>query len=344
MKKKRIFVLGYFGYFSNQIDGQTIKTRNVYDLLKTKSVNTSLTYFDTDLYKKSKFLLLKSIYLLITSDICVYLPGKKNLTFLFPVFFVFARLFSVKLIYPVVGGWLPDYLKCHSLQRKMLNPVIMLVESNHMKQRLISEYAFRNVECFPNFRIHNFNQLPDRKQTYDNNLKIVFMSRIMIDKGVDVIFRFIDYIQEKEQNKHFQISFFGPIIDRDFFKEKLEHYPMVSYNGILEQEDIYKTLSLYDVLVLPTRYKGEGFPGAIIDAYISGIPVISSNWKYLEEFVDNGKTGYVYNWQNEVEFYELLLNLINKPFLLPELKRNAVNESKKYTPEKAWSILEPIVR
>ena len=29
---KNIFIIGAFGYSNNQLDGQTIKTRNVYDL------------------------------------------------------------------------------------------------------------------------------------------------------------------------------------------------------------------------------------------------------------------------------------------------------------------------
>lgn len=32
--QKNILIIGYFGYVTNQLDGQTIKTRNVFDLIK----------------------------------------------------------------------------------------------------------------------------------------------------------------------------------------------------------------------------------------------------------------------------------------------------------------------
>ena len=38
MNGKKILVIGYFGYKSNQLDGQTIKTRNVYKLIKLKKM------------------------------------------------------------------------------------------------------------------------------------------------------------------------------------------------------------------------------------------------------------------------------------------------------------------
>ena len=44
---KRILVLGYFGYLTNQLDGQTVKTRDVYRLVKEQSKDYSVDYFDT---------------------------------------------------------------------------------------------------------------------------------------------------------------------------------------------------------------------------------------------------------------------------------------------------------
>ncbi len=55
--KRRILVLGYFGYLNNQLDGQTIKTRNIYELLLLKtSDNISVNIYDTQQYKCSKLL------------------------------------------------------------------------------------------------------------------------------------------------------------------------------------------------------------------------------------------------------------------------------------------------
>ena len=41
----------------------------------------------------------------------------------------------------------------------------------------------------------------------------------------------------------------------------------VIYKGAVQPQDIYNVLSASDVLVLPTYYPGEGYPGIIIEAY-----------------------------------------------------------------------------
>jgi len=52
-----------------------------------------------------------------------------------------------------------------------------------------------------------------------------------------------------------------------------------------------ETIQKYDVLILPTFYQGEGYPGVIIEAYSLGLPVITTNWKAIPEIVENRKTG-----------------------------------------------------
>lgn len=38
-------------------------------------------------------------------------------------------------------------------------------------------------------------------------------------------------------------------------------------------------------MLLPTHYYTEGLPGSVLDAYMSGIPIIVSRWKHASEFV-----------------------------------------------------------
>ena len=97
-------------------------------------------------------------------------------------------------------------------------------------------------------------------------------------------------------------------MDKYFFEE-IKKYSNITFNGFTEPDDVHLILSSYDVLVLPTRYKGEGFPGAIIDAYIAGLPVVVSKWRDIPSFVDEGVTGYIYNLENEKEFYDYLIKM-----------------------------------
>ena len=115
----------------------------------------------------------------------------------------------------------------------------------------------------------------------------------------------------------------------------------VFYHGHLEPSEIYSKLENYDVLILPTFFPDEGFPGSILDAYISGIPVVVSNWKDLPSFVDHGKTGFVFDLNNNIEFYNYIIKLYENPTLLANMKQKAFDKSKEYSSESAWKILKP---
>ena len=60
--KKRILLLGYLGFRSNPMDGQTIKTRQVYELIrKNIGDKVHLKYFDTGLCEQVKWFICRLI-------------------------------------------------------------------------------------------------------------------------------------------------------------------------------------------------------------------------------------------------------------------------------------------
>ena len=195
---RKILVLGYFGYLSNQIDGQTIKTRSIYSLLYQNAQNAHIIYFDTQQFQKSKIRLLSLIRLLCKIDIVIYLPGKKNLKFISPIVFFLSKLLKYKTIYPVIGGWLSEYIENRKyLQNNLQKVEAVLVESSALQKRLEMNYNFTNVVLFPNFRIHNFKPLGIEEHA---EVRLVFMARIMKEKGCDLIFDYIHYWDTERKN------------------------------------------------------------------------------------------------------------------------------------------------
>src|SRR5699024_967340 len=150
------------------------------------------------------------------------------------------------------------------------------------------------------------------------------------------------YKKNNKYNKSIIIDFYGPIEKKDnvYFEDNISKYNFIFYKGIVEPANIHATLGNYDLLLLPTRHEGEGFPGTILDAYISGVPVIVSEWKFLPEFVEQGKTGYVYKLGDNQSFYNKIVELYNNPTNLLKLKKNAHHKSFEYSENKAWSIIK----
>lgn len=338
----KVLVLGHLGLKNNSFDGQTIKTRNIYELLKSKNEEIgTIDYFDTQSFKSDILSPFKLLWKLLKCNKLIYLPAHNNLKYLFPLIYLISRLNRIEILYFIVGGWLDEYLQSKRLHVSLLYNIRgIFSESKQLQQNLIDHYKFKNVLTFPNFRIHAF------KPTFNHNigtLKIVFLARIFRLKGIDTIFRMAEHIQNTSNYKHkYTIDFYGSIekIDEDYFREQIKRFEFISYKGVLEQDRIYQKLSEYDLLILPTRYPGEGFPGTIMDAYISGIPVIVSNWKYLSEFVDHGKSGFLFDLTKEEELFNYIDKLYRHRELLFEMKKNAFKKSISYSSGSAWNIIK----
>lgn len=338
--KKKILVLGYFGFRNNELDGQTIKTRSIYELLISKDKRRfSIEKFDTQKFQYSKVSFFKMLYELLRCNILVYIPAHKNLKYLFPLIYFIGKLKRFQILYFVVGGWLEEYLENKKLHISLLSKIkAILTESNDLTQSLITKYNFNNVRTFPNFRIHSF--IPDFLES-NGSLNVVFMGRINIMKGIDYVFYLADYLK-REIDKNITIDFFGPIEkkDEDYFFSELEKYKNCYYKGVLDPEKIYSTLNNYDLMVFPTRYFTEGFPGSVLDAYISGLPVITTHWKHATDFIIDGITGIIVPFENgKDEFVRAVLTLYENKNLLYSMKNSAFEQSKAYSSDLAWGIL-----
>lgn len=339
---KKICILGYFGYQTNQLDGQTIKTRNLYDLVK-KNIATEICYYDTEKFKYNKLSIVNMFFYLVTNRILFYLPAHNNLLKIFPIIYCLSRIFRFEIHYFVVGGWLKEFLEDKPWHRKMLSKISGIhCETELMKTLLEKEYGFKNVDTFPNFRINSYKPTLHHEE---GKLKLVFMARVNKMKGLDTIFSACDKIKDNCLSEKINIDFYGPLQDLDndieYFNTNITKYNFVKYNGPAEPSEIYGILEKYDAMLLPTHYYTEGLPGSVIDAYMSGIPVVVTKWKHATEFVDDEKTGLIIPFDDDgTELYDAVLRLLNNQELLSNMKSLSQKKGYDFSSDKAWELLQ----
>lgn len=338
---KSICVLGAFGFQSPSFDGQTIKTRNLLSLLKEKGV--SVDFFDTQDLKTNRTSSIKMFWKIANCDLLFYLPAQNSLKFIFPLVFFIAKLFNTRIHYFVVGGWLKEFLEDKPKHRHKLMKIAGIhCETMFMQKSLVESYGFNNVDVFPNFRVNNFVPTAHHENT---KLHLVFMARVIKMKGLDLIFHLGETILVKGLQSNITVDFYGPQQNEDgdvkYFNDNISKFPFMRYHGPLEPSDIYHTLEKYDAMLLPTHFFTEGLPGSILDAYISGIPVIVTKWKHATEFVDDGKTGIIIPFEdNGTALEEAVLRLYNNTTLLNQMKSFAHNKWHEYSSERAWELLK----
>lgn len=337
MNKKRILVFGYFGKISRIQEGQSVKTRNISRLLK--EMGCSVDEFDTESFRHDKFAVFKMISKLSKCDQLCLLPAYNNLKYLFPILSFFSVIFRYDLYLFTIGGRLHIYLKSLPVHRWMLSKIKCIFNETHMLGNSLQEmYGYTNLEYCPNVKFVKFNP---KKHHTDGQLNLVFLARIILEKGIDTIFGYADWLLEQGRS-NVRIDFYGMISSKDkaYFESHVAKYEFLHYKGVLQQSEIPKTLEQYDAMLFPTHYPTEGIPGSILDAYIAGIPVIASDWVYARELISDGETGIIVPFENnQMDFNKACESLLHNPEKLDKMKDNAKKRALEYNADIAKCIL-----
>ena len=348
MADKRVLIVAPFGYSNNQLDGQTIKVRSVYKLLFDHGVNVS--YIDTKDLLHNWFLFFRLFGYLKKSGTVIFMPASRSLKPLCAFLIFFKKLFNYRILYIGIGGWLIDYIegtsgyKAHPEVVPMLGKLYAnLPELKKIAYTLVEKYKQTNVEYFPNFRFSG--SLPISSHD-SNDFRVVFLARVQIKKGIDTLMEFADYA--KINSLRVSVDIYGQISpdDKEDIQLLLEkHKDIVSYKGYLEPSNIHDALSQYDVMAFPTHYYTEGIPGTVIDAYMSGLPVVATEWLHSHEIIENDKSGIIVPFENPTKhFIKALMSLYTDRNRLKQLKAGALEQREKYSEQSAWMTLSKYIQ
>lgn len=94
-------------------------------------------------------------------------------------------------------------------------------------------------------------------------------------KGLDVLLDAFDHLcAVSGASKHIELHLYGPLPPS--LTERATRTSNIVAHGLLSGEQLRVSLGQHDVLAFPSRYAFEGHPGAIIEAFMVGLPVIAS--------------------------------------------------------------------
>jgi len=110
--------------------------------------------------------------------------------------------------------------------------------------------------------------------------RFVFIGHVKREKGIVELIEAAEYLPEQVS-----VDVYGPFTG-DLSEKDFEGKRRIAYRGILEPEKVCSTLIQYDALALPTYHFGEGYPGVVIEAFMTGLPVVCTRWQALPEIVD----------------------------------------------------------
>lgn len=192
------------------------------------------------------------------------------------------------IYYWAVGGTLHKRIVELGLSPETYKKVKIIYAQSEQIVKGLAEMGINNCVKVVNSKRIDF--IPDITARNNNQVKFVFMSRVHPDKGCSLIVKSAEWLNKNGYLGKFSVDFYGKFDEnyKPLLMSEIDHVDNVEYKGFLDltNKEGYKTLSQYDMMLFPTWWDGEGFPGVIIDAYIAGVPIIASDWNCNTEVVD----------------------------------------------------------
>jgi glycosyltransferase involved in cell wall biosynthesis len=341
---RKVGICGHFNIGYNAVGGQTIRTRSISKLLEDIYGPEQVIKVDTANWKRrAPILFFQCISMALRSEHMIILPAKKGVKLLVPLFVLLSLILRKRLHYIIVGAWLPDILEQH---RYLIKPIIKIdyiyAQTNTLLIKLSNMGLHSNTYLMPNFKNSNPSFFDFKLEKLKKPYRLCIISRINFKKGIESAVRVINRINREEIQNAIELDIYGPIEEN--YKERFERFlnqycHFVKYKGIVDYNKTPEVIKDYYLLLFPTQYYTEGFPGTILDAYLSGVPVLASRWESSSDVIREGITGYTYEFNNDEDFYLKLKNLLQNERMVIDLKNNCLYEAEKYKADNAIKVL-----
>ena len=174
----------------------------------------------------------------------------------------------------------------------------VIVNSNYMKNELQRLFGlpFEKINVVPNgVNITNYSGIERdydfrRKYAMDNEKIILFMGRLVYEKGVQYLIGAMPKILEHYHDAKLVIAGQGGMINE--LKQEVYNLGLgnkVCFAGYLNGKDVGKMYKAADIAVFPSTY--EPFGIVALEAMLAEIPVVVSDIGGLNEIVNHKETG-----------------------------------------------------
>lgn len=206
------------------------------------------------------------------------------------------------------GVMLKVFVKMYKLACKKAQTVIF---ENCENMQIFKDYEIvKEQQCLLNNGAGvNLEEYPFTAYPNDEQIRFLFVGRVMQEKGIDELFEVARRIKEEYNNVYFDIV--GPYED-DYkdVTEQLVNDGVIEYHGF--QEAVKPFIEKAHCFVLPSWH--EGMANTNLECGAMGRPIITSNIHGCLEAVEDGKTGFLAEPKNADDLYNKMKKFIDLPY------------------------------
>lgn len=238
-----------------------------------------------------------------------------------------------KVYFWVVGGNLHIVVKQGKFDINALNSLTYILVQGRSMVKELNELGVKNAIYVPNSKPISFRPIIENHK--DNEpYRFVFLSRVHPQKGIKEILEASTVLDAEGYKGKYQVDFYGSI-DPDYaneFGRIIDGKGHLQYKGYMDltNNDGYALLETYDMMLFPTYWGGEGFPGVVLDANIAGLPIIATDWNLNTEVIENGKTGIIIPTHDAQALADAIKKVIDGDVDLMQMRRDCQSYVQQY--------------
>jgi len=158
--------------------------------------------------------------------------------------------------------------------------------------------------------------------------RILFAGALIPYKGVDTLIMALSGLVHLKEVRDIRLDIVGQGA-REYTEELCALFRQhqldgfVSFLGFVPRQDLLMKYREYDVFIWPTK-REEPFGTVVIEAMISGVPVIASSVGGPTEYITNGRTGILVPPGDSVKLAIAIHNLLFDDGLRERIRKNAL--------------------
>lgn len=330
----KIAIIGHYGGNNNFTDGQTVKTKEISNYLE-KYYNIKVEKFDTYGINKKLLCLIPKIKKIIkNNEVIILIVSRRGYKVIAPIITILNKKYNKKIFDIVIGGTRFNIYNKSNFYRKVANQFnTIFVETNNM----IKEYKKRNiynVKLLTNFKNLKLYDVP--KFEKKENIKLCTFCRVIYEKGIEDAINAVKLANKNSKRDIFSLDIYGKIdknYEKKFYKIMSDTPEFINYKGMVDSSFSSNILSKYDYMLFLTFWNGEGFPGTIIDAFFSNLPVIATDWNCNFEILKDKYTGFKVKINDIESVSKILIKIYREQEKYFIMRTNCYNEAIKYLPD-----------
>ena len=159
-------------------------------------------------------------------------------------------------------------------------------------------------------------------------IKLLYVGRVSKEKNLQMLVRAFTTINESRPDVQMVVVGDGPYLEE--MQQALGDKPCI-FTGYLEGEDLAAVYACSDLFLFPSTT--DTFGNVVLEAQASGLPVIVTNAGGPQENMLPGKTGLVVKADDETEFVQATLSLIDDPVT----RRRMSQEARSYIENRSFA-------